>query len=101
MTTPENAVTCHWLTPTRILPSPYRHEASVKPWSCVRDVHPRPLDACELRECATCPRWQPRTFEAAKRDLVFETWGVGIPVPEDRTFDEVKRDLVLEAWGVR
>jgi len=53
----------------------------------------------ELRECATCPRWQPRTFEASKRDLLFEAWG-GVPVKEHRTFDDVRRDLVFETWGV-
>lgn len=97
---PENSVTCHWLTPTRVLPPPYWHEASVRPWSCVREVLPRPLDTRELHECATCPRWQPRMFEATKRDLVFEAWGVGIPVQQRGTFDEVRRNLVLEAWGV-
>ena len=100
MTSPDNAVTCHWLTPTRIMPHPYWFEAGVKPWSCLRDSYPRPLDMSELRQCATCTRWERRTFDATKRDLVFETWGVGIPVPEHRTFDDEKRDLVLEAWGV-
>jgi hypothetical protein len=58
------------------------------------------LRLAELRQCATCPRWEPRTFDAVKRDLVFEAWG-GVPVPERRTFDDAKRDLVCEAWGVR
>ena len=66
----------------------------------LRDGSPRPLDSSELCQCATCPRWEPRTFDATKRDIVFETWGVGIPVPEHRAFDDVKRDLVMEAWGV-
>jgi hypothetical protein len=101
MANPDNAVTCHWLTPTRIMPHPYGFEAGVRPWSCLRDGCPRPLDMSELRQCATCPRWEPRTFDATKRDLVFETWGVGIPIPERKTFDDVRRDLVLEAWGVR
>ena len=100
MTTRDNPVTCHWLTPTQALPHPYWFEAGVRPWSCIRDGCPRPLDTSELRQCATCPRWEPRTFEAAKRDLVYESWGVGIAVPESTTFDDVRRDLVLEAWGV-
>jgi hypothetical protein len=100
MTTPEDLATCHSLTPTRLMLHPYRLEADVKPWSCLRDGYPRPLDMGELRECRICPRWEPRTFDSTKRDLVFEAWGVGLPFPEHRTFDEVRRDLVLEAWGV-
>ena len=100
MTRPDDAVACHWLTSTRILPHPYSFEASVRPCSCLRDGSPRPLDGGELRQCATCPRWEPRTFDSTRRDLVFETWGVGIPIPERRAFDDVKRDLVSEAWGV-
>jgi hypothetical protein len=101
MNGPYDLVTCEWLTPTRNLPHPYSFEANVRNWSCLRDSSPRPLDSSELCQCATCPRWEPRSFEAAKRDIVFETWGVGIPVPEHTAFDDVRRDLVLEAWGVR
>jgi hypothetical protein len=101
MTGSANPVSCHWLTPTRILPHPYSFEANVRNWSCLRDGSPRPLDSSELCQCATCPRWEPRSFDATKRDIVFETWGVGIPVPEHRAFDDVRRDLVLEAWGVK
>ena len=100
MTGPENVVTCEWLTPTRLMPYPYGFDADVKPWSCIRDGCPRPLTMSELRECATCSRWEQRTFEASKRDLLFEAWGVGIPVPDHRTFDDARRALVLEAWGV-
>jgi hypothetical protein len=100
MTGSANPVSCHWLMPTRILPHPYSFEARVRNWSCLRDGSPRPLDSTELCQCATCPRWEPRTFDATKRDIVFETWGVGIPVPEHRAFDDVRRDLVREAWGV-
>jgi hypothetical protein len=100
MTRPANDVACHWLTPTRLMPQPYWLDAGVHPWSCLRDGCPRPLSLDELRRCATCPRWEPRTFDAARRDLVFEAWG-GVPVPERRTFDDAKRDLVCEAWGVR
>ena len=101
MTGSANPVSCHWLTPTRILPHPYSFEAHVRNWSCLRDGSPRPLDSSELCQCSTCPRWEPRSFDATKRDIVFETWGVGIPVPEHRAFDDVRRDLVLEAWGVK
>ena len=81
------------------MPHPIRLEAGVRPWSCLRNGYPHPLDMSELRHCATCPRWEPRAFDATKRDLVFETWG-GIAVTEQRAFDDVRRDLVLEAWGV-
>lgn len=97
----DDAVNCHWLTPTRLMPHPYWLNAGLKPWSCMHDRRPRPLDASALSQCATCTRWEQRTFDSTKRDMVFEAWGVGIPVPEHRTFDEVRSDLVLEAWGVR
>jgi hypothetical protein len=100
MNDPHDLVTCHWLTPTRNLPHPYSFEANAGNWSCLRDGSPRPLDSSELCQCATCLRWEPRSFDATKRDIVFETWGVGIPVPEHRAFDDVRRDLVLESWGV-
>ena len=96
----DHPVTCHWLTPTRIMPSPYWFEAGVRPWSCLRDGCPRPLDGNELHQCATCARWEPRTFDSVKRDLVFEAWGVGDAVQVSTTFDDVRRKLVLEAWGV-
>jgi hypothetical protein len=99
MTGPDSAATCHWRTATRLMPKPYWFEAGIRPWSCLRDGEPRPLSMSELRQCATCPHWQPRTFEASKRDLIFEVWG-GVPVKEHRTFDDVRRELVFEAWGV-
>ena len=100
MSATDTEVTCHWLTPTRVMPHPYWFEADARPWSCLRDGCPRPLTAGELHACATCARWEPRTFETAKRDLVYEAWGVGDEIPEPATFDGAKRDLVLEAWGV-
>jgi hypothetical protein len=100
MVKPENLVTCQWLTPTRLMPYPYGFDANDKPWSCIRDLCPRPLTQGELQECATCPRWEPRTFDAARRDLVFEAWGIGIAVPKPTTFDDVKRALMLDSWGV-
>src|SRR5262249_427369 len=100
MANPENVVTCHWLTPTRLMPRPYWVEAGAKPWTCLRDGYPRPLNMRELDDCAACPRREGRGFDAAKRDMVFETWGVGAPFPEHRTFDEVRRDIVMETWGI-
>jgi hypothetical protein len=47
-----------------------------------------------------CPHFQARTFESVKRDLIFETWGLGNLAARPRTFDEVSRHLMLEAWGV-
>ena len=96
----DNAITCHWLTPTRLMSDPSRFEAGIRPWSCLRDGYPRPLDLSELHQCATCARREARTFDAVKRDLVFEAWGTGDFVPRHRTLDDVRRDLVLEAWGV-
>jgi hypothetical protein len=101
MINPETAAICHWLTPTRLMPHPYGVDQDARPWSCVRDGSPRPLTSNELHECATCPRWEVRTFEAKRRDLVFEAWGIGIPIPEPTAFEDVKRRLVSEAWGVR
>jgi hypothetical protein len=95
-----NNVTCHWLTPTNLMPDPYRMEAGVRPWSCLRDGCPRPMDAAELADCPMCPHFMARSFESVKRDLIFETWGVGNVVAKPRTLDEVKRHLMLETWGV-
>ena len=98
--TNHNLVTCRWLTPTRLMPHVFWLEADAKPWSCLRDGCPRPLTMPEIRECGNCPRWEAHNFDATKRDLVFETWGVGVPVPAHEPFDAVKRHLILEAWGV-
>ena len=100
METTENAVTCHWLTPTRLMPSPQGFEAGVRPWSCLRDGHARTLDASDLHQCATCARWEPRTFDSVKRDLLFEAWGVGDAVQANTTFDDARRTLIVDAWGV-
>jgi hypothetical protein len=101
MTKPDGAVACHWLAPTRIMPHPFCFAADARPWTCLRDGRPRPLNAAELSQCATCPRWEPRTLDASKRDLAFETWGVGIPLPAERTFDDGRRDVAWNTWGVR
>jgi hypothetical protein len=97
METLNEAVTCHWLTPTWLMPAPYRTEAAVRPWSCLRDDCVRPVD---LAECDGCSRWERRTFESARRDLIFETWGTGDFMMKPRSFDEARRQLVLDTWGV-
>jgi len=93
-------VTCHWLTPTRIMPHPFSFECAERPWSCLRDGAPRALCAEELARCAHCPRWEPRTFEDARRDAAYETWGVGIPLP-DPTFEDRRREIAWETFGVK
>lgn len=100
MTGCDNSVTCYWLTPTRIMPHPFSYEAEAKPWTCLRDGRPRPMDAGERSQCAACPRWEPRTLDATSRDLAFETWGVGISLSEDRTLDDTRRDVLWETWGL-
>ena len=100
METTNNAVTCHWLSPTRIMPEPYRIEALTRPWACIRDGYPRPLDSHELCDCASCVRREPRTFEAAKRDLILEAWGGADAVRHEPSYDEARRIEVLQAWGV-
>jgi hypothetical protein len=99
-TTTNNAVTCHWLIRTRIMPEPYRVEALTRPWTCLRDGYPRPLDARELCDCAACVRREPRTFETAKRDLVIEAWGGAEVCAKEPAYDEARRIEVLRTWGV-
>jgi hypothetical protein len=99
-TTTEHVATCHWLTPTRFMPQPLCFMAGARPWSCLRDGYARPLSMSEFRQCASCARWELRTFDDVKRDLVFEAWGVGDEVTNHSTFDDVRRGLVMEAWGI-
>jgi hypothetical protein len=54
----------------------------------------------ELRQCSSCPHWEPRTFDDVRRDQLFEIWGVGDAVANHATFDEVSRGLAMEVWGV-
>jgi hypothetical protein len=95
-----DAVTCHWLTPTRVMPHPYALDAENKPWTCLRDGVPRALTRDEVERCAGCPRWEARTIDDVRRDLAFETWGVGITIPERRTFDDARREMAWETFGV-
>ncbi len=96
-----DAVTCHWLTPTRIMPHPYAIDADDKPWTCLRDGVPRALTDAELHTCANCPRWETRTLDDTERDIAFETWGVGIPIPDTRAFEDARRDLAWDTFGVK
>ena len=66
----------------------------------MRDGYPRPLDARQLCDCETCARREPRTFEAAKRDLVIEAWGGAELSPHEPDYDEARRIEMLQAWGV-
>jgi hypothetical protein len=93
----DEAVTCHWITPTRLLPSPYSFEANIRPWSCLLDDRARPLNGPELRQCAVCVRWLPRGFGSVKRDLVSATSGADRKAR--RRYDEKRRALLAETWG--
>jgi hypothetical protein len=94
------AVTCHWLTPTRIMPHPFSFDAGSKPWTCLRDGRPRALTCDELDRCPNCPRWEQRTLDDAGRDIAYETWGVGMNVPEGRTFEDARREIAWETFGL-
>ena len=93
-------VTCHWLTPTRILPQPFSLDAGARPWACLRDGAPYPMCEAEIESCATCPRWEARSLDDTKRDIAYETWGVGIELPE-RTFDDARREVAWNTFGVK
>jgi hypothetical protein len=93
-------VTCHWLTPTRILPHPFSFEAGAKPWTCLCREPPHALDCLELEACATCPLWLARSLDDVKRDVAYETWGVGINVPEG-TIGDARRELAWNTFGVK
>jgi len=96
----DHVVTCHWLTPTRIMPHPFSYEAQHKPWACLRDGRPHALTCDELDRCPACPRWEQRTLDDVGRDIAYETWGVGVDIPGDRTIDDRRRDLVFETFGL-
>ena len=96
-----HAVTCHWLTPTRIMPHPFSFDADSKPWACLRDGRPHALTSAELAQCPNCPRWEQRTLDDVGRDIAYETWGVGIEIPESRTIEDARRDIVWETFGLK
>lgn len=53
--------TCRWSRMTVRLDAPYWLEAEDKPWACLRDHEPRPLEDTDI--CHGCPRWDPRHLE--------------------------------------
>jgi hypothetical protein len=56
-------VSCRWARPTIRLPYPVWLEADGKPWTCLRDQEPRPLEDTDV--CRGCPRWEPRRLHVA------------------------------------
>ena len=96
-----DVVTCHWLTPTRILPHPYSYAAEARPWTCMREGLPHALDACDLESCPECPFWVQRTLDDVQRDIAYETWGVGMEIPPVHTIEDTRRELAWETFGVR
>lgn len=48
---------CRWACMTVRLPYPLWLESEDKPWSCLRDPGPNPLESTDV--CRGCPRWQP------------------------------------------
>ena len=61
METMHSATTCRWAMPTLFLQPPLWLQATDYPWSCTRDIEPRPLLTTD--ECQSCPRWQPQCVE--------------------------------------
>lgn len=55
---PHGASTCRWAQPTIFLAHPIWLDACDKPWTCLHDDVPRPLDSTDV--CATCSRWESR-----------------------------------------
>jgi hypothetical protein len=55
---------CRWARLTVRLPYPLWMESEDKPWSCLRDQEPRPLE--DTAVCHGCPRWEPRHLPIAK-----------------------------------
>jgi hypothetical protein len=48
---------CRFATPTVFLDAPYWLDAEVSPWTCIRDVEPRPLATTD--ECRMCLGFEP------------------------------------------
>lgn len=49
---------CRWARLTVRLPYPYWLDTEDKPWACLRDSEPRPLE--DTAVCQGCARWEPR-----------------------------------------
>jgi hypothetical protein len=52
------AANCQWAVPTLLQNPPHWLDAVDRPWTCVRDEAPHPLETTEI--CAECPRWKAR-----------------------------------------
>ncbi|MEZ5320212.1 MAG: hypothetical protein R2752_22610 [Vicinamibacterales bacterium] len=57
MTATHRAATCRFAAPTLTLKHPDWLDAHARPWSCVRDATPAPLETTEV--CRTCTHWEP------------------------------------------
>ena len=57
-TTQRGASSCAWAVPTLNLSAPLWLDAWDRPWACLREGEPHPIETTEA--CATCPRWEPR-----------------------------------------
>ena len=51
--------TCRWGTLTLSLRYPRWFAAENCPWTCLRDIEPRPLETTV--ECRTCSGWTPKS----------------------------------------
>jgi len=57
MTNPTSVETCRFARQTIRMPYPIWLDADDKPWTCLRDAQPRPLEDTSV--CHDCPRWRP------------------------------------------
>lgn len=55
--------TCRWARMTVRLSYPLWLDSEDKPWSCLREPEPRPLE--DTAVCHGCPRWEPRHLPLA------------------------------------
>ena len=51
-------VACRWARLTLLQPYPLWLDSEKRPWTCLRDPAPYPLDDADI--CRDCPRWEPR-----------------------------------------
>ena len=55
----KHAGTCRWAVSTLLQPYPIWLEAAERPWTCIREALPHPIESTDL--CATCPHWETRS----------------------------------------
>jgi len=67
MSQKHTASTCKWAKQTISMPRPTWLDAWDRPWTCVRDEAPHPLESTDV--CEDCPRWQPREPSVAATDV--------------------------------